>query len=590
VELSLIHFWSLPVRGKNLCVCLSLALLLLATASWPRRARNPAVQPKVTASRQLTHDGLVKMNLASDGANLYFTELADSNAVISRVAANGGEVSRFPVKFPNALLLDVAPRRASLLAAESGAGPSSEDPLWVYSLKGGGARRLGNLTGQEAVWAPDGRHVLSVKGSSLYLADASGAEPKKLVEVPGTPYAPRYSPDGRRVRFSVGDVAQNTSAIWEINSDGSGLHEILADWSDVSSKCCGTWTANGRYYIFQATEKFLGSSGNLFALAETENTGTAISPEKPIRLTEGAVSFSYPVPAADNKKIWSLGLNIRGTVVKYDAASRNYEPFLAGISATDLDFSTDGQWVTYVAIPEGTLWRSKIDGSQRQQLTFAPGRAALPRWSPDGKQIAYVNVQEGKPWAIYIVPAEGGASRQLLAEDRTQIDINWSQDGRQIVFGRITEHSSKGLSIVAYDLQTHELSTIPGSEGLFSPRVSPDGRYIAALAGDLTRLMLYDTQTKQWSQWQTLASGALNYPVWSPDSKSIYFDDLLSGAGAYCRANVGENHYEHLFAYQGVERHLGPFGLWSGRAPDGSALFVQEASTREIYELQVELP
>jgi Tol biopolymer transport system component len=574
------------VQQRYFYACLSVLALPLTLASWSLTLHDSAsaVQPRVTNSRQITHDGLVKTDLASDGTNLYFTELAGENSVVAKVAATGGEVSQFKLDFPNAQLLDVSPARSSLLVAESGSGASAGNPFWVYPLHGGAAQRVGNLTGQSAVWAPDGQHVLLIKGSSLFVADAKGDSAKELASVSGTPYDPHYSPDGKRVRFSVGNVLQNTSSIWEVNSDGSGLHTFLPDWANVSSKCCGNWTADGRYYILQATEVALGSTGGLFAVAEPAN-----STEKPVKLTEGAVSFSRPVPAADNKRIWAMGLNIRGSVVSYDPATGKYVPFLSGISASDLDFSTDGQWVAYIAIPDGTLWRCKIDGTQKQQLTFA-GRAALPRWSPDGKQIAYVNVQEGKPWAIFLVSAQGGNPQQLVAEQRTQIDINWSHDGNKIIFGRITEHKAEGLGIVNYDLKAHQLSTIPGSDGLFSPRLSPDGRYIAALSGDLTKLMLYDTQSQKWSEWQTLESGALNYPVWSPDSKSIYFDDLLSGEGAYCRAKVGENHYEHVFQQNGIERHLGLFGLWSGRAPDGSVLFVQEASTREIYELQVELP
>ena len=544
-------------------------------------------RPRVVESRQITHDGLVKINLASDGSNLYFTELYGNDSIISKVAASGGNVSKFQVSLPSVRLLDVSPAHSSLLAAENTAGPFS-DPLWVYSLHGGNPERFGELSGQEAIWAPDGKHVLLVKSSSLLVSDERGGSVKELVSVDGTPYYPRYSPDGKRIRFSVGDVSQNTSTLWEVNSDGSGLHGLLADWPDVSSKCCGSWTADGRYYIFQATEKILGSSGNLFALAEVGGTDGDAS--KPVKLTEGVVSFSRPVPAGDNKRIWSLGLNIRGSVVTYDPASGKFVPFLGGISATDLDFSTDGQWVAYVSVPDGALWRCKIDGSQKQQLTFSGGRSALPRWSPDGKQIAYVNVEEGKPWAIFLVPSAGGASQPLLEEKLTQIDINWSHDGRQIIFGRITQHNAEGLSIVSYDLHTHKLSTILGSEGLFSPRLSPDGRYIAALSGDLTKLMLYDANSQKWAVWQTLESGALNYPVWSADSKFIYFDDLISGEGAYCRAKVGESRYEHVFLQKGVERYLGPFGLWSGRAPDGAVLFVQEASTREIYELTVDLP
>ena len=194
--------------------------------------------------------------------------------------------------------------------------------------------------------------------------------PKSLLTWRERPTSRDFHPDGQRIRFSVGDISQNTSSIWEVNSDGSGLHALLPDWHDVSSKCCGTWTVDGRYYIFQATENALGSSGNLFALAESTDRFERKRYEKPVRLTEGAISFSRPVPAADSKKLWTLGLNIRGAVVKYEPTSDKYVPFLSGISASDLDFSADRQWVTYVSIPEGTLWRCRIDGSQQQQLTF----------------------------------------------------------------------------------------------------------------------------------------------------------------------------------------------------------------------------
>ena len=208
------------------------AVSLLAIGSYLLWSRIPPIPPRVTGGSQITHDGRVKTNLASDGANLYFTELSDKSSVISRVVATGGDVSKFQVTFPSAQLLDVSPAHSSLLAAENQ--PSSDHPVWLCPLNGGSAARLGDLTGQEAVWAPDGQHVLLVKGSGLFIADGNGGAPKELVNVPGTPYYPRFSPDGKRVRFSVGDISQNTSAIWEVNSDGSGLHALLPDWHDVS--------------------------------------------------------------------------------------------------------------------------------------------------------------------------------------------------------------------------------------------------------------------------------------------------------------------------------------------------------------------
>lgn len=580
------------MRQKKLpAIFVSLAPLFVI-ASWLIAADRPDsnLHPRISGSKQLTFDGLGKTTLGTDGTNLYFTELAGENFIIAKVPAAGGDVSKFDANLSNAALLDVSVKHTSLLAADFSSASSSGYPFWVYSLAGGAAKRLGDLTGHEAVWSPDGQHVLLVKSSTLWVTDATGTPSKELATVKGTPYYPKYSPDGKRVRFSVGDTLANTSSIWEVNSDGTGLHEWLPDWRAVTSKCCGNWSNDGRYYFFQASGNSSTNAGDLYAVPEPAGKADKKKSDPPVKLTEGSISFSRPVFAADNKTMWTLGLNTRVAVVSYNPSNSTYMPYLAGISATDLDFSADGQWVAFVSVPEGTLWRCKIDGSERRQLTSSSSRAALPRWSPDGRQIAYVNVQPGKPWAIQIVPAEGGTSQPLFEEPGTQIDINWTRDGQKIIFGRVTQHNAEGLTILSYDLKTHEATKVPGSEGLFSPRLSPDGRYVAALSGDLTRLMLYDTESSKWSQWQTLESGALNYPVWSTDSKSIYFDDLVSGEGAYCRARIGDTHYEHVFLQKGIERYLGPFGLWSGRAPDGSVLFVREASTREIYELQVELP
>jgi Tol biopolymer transport system component len=84
-----------------------------------------------------------------------------------------------------------------------------------------------------------------------------------------------------------------------------------------------------------------------------------------------------------------VGLLAHGELSRYDVKSQQFSPFLGGISAESVSFSKDGQWVAYTAYPESTLWRSKADGSQRLQLTYPPMVALLPRWSPDGKQLAF---------------------------------------------------------------------------------------------------------------------------------------------------------------------------------------------------------
>ena len=84
--------------------------------------------------------------------------------------------------------------------------------------------------------------------------------------------------------------------------------------------------------------------------------------------------------------------------------------------------------------------------------------------------------------------------RQLMPDDpNPQLDPNWSQDGSKIVFGG--ESSDAAATIRVLDLTTHQVSTLPGSKGLFAPRWSADGRYIPAMSGDSTKLLRFDFQT-----------------------------------------------------------------------------------------------
>ena len=194
-------------------------------------------------------------------------------------------------------------------------------------------------------------------------------------------------------------------------------------------------------------------------------------------MTSSPLSLSSPLPSKDGKKLFVVGQSYRGELTRYDAKSRQFSPFLGGISAEFVAFSRDGQWVAYVSYPEGTLWRSKLDGSSRQQLTYPPMYPVLPRWSPDGKKILFFEfaVSPEKPARIYEIAAEGGSPHLLMPNDgRQQLDPNWSPDGSKIVFGSQSNDPSSTIRIL--DLASHQISTLPGSEGLFSPRWSPDGR------------------------------------------------------------------------------------------------------------------
>ncbi|MGA1987153.1 MAG: hypothetical protein ABSG72_12880 [Candidatus Sulfotelmatobacter sp.] len=600
-----------PVLLAIAAVAGTLAAAGLLPGSRARGAES-AASPRVTSIAQITHDGFRKTNLLADDSQLFVTESPTANRVIAKVSLPGSDRSLVSSPFSNLQALDLSPDHSKLLVAPmqsgssagSSSGGSSYDEFWTLPVAAGSAQRVGDLTGRDAAWSADGRQLVFSKGSTLFVAGANGAQAHAVFTANGTVFGPHFSPDGQRIRFTVSDTAQNTTSLWEVKQDGSSPHPLLANWQHASTACCGSWTADGRYYVFQAQQTVPNTATivtELWALPDSP-PGADFKTSELVQLTSGPMSFgNASLPREKNardknpdnngpdKKLWAIGVQPQGEVVKYDRASKKFIPVIPGVSATDLAFSPDGKWITYVAIPEGTLWRSRANGSDRLQLTSAPDRCALPVWSPDGKQIAYVSMSPGQSWKLFLVPAAGGTSQEVISESGGQIDANWSADGSRLMFGDFRQ-SAGGLSIRILDFKTRNIETIPGSDGLFSPRWSPDGRYIAALSPDNTTLKLFDFQTQKWSNWLVETAGSVSYPVWSKDSQYIYFDDLVNGDESIRRVKVGENHPELSVVLAALDRYPGALGPWIGRTVDGSWMFVRDRSTQEVYQLSMELP
>ncbi|MGA8308774.1 MAG: hypothetical protein WB755_02000 [Terriglobales bacterium] len=125
-----------------------------------------------------------------------------------------------------------------------------------------------------------------------------------------------------------------------------------------------------------------------------------------------------------------------------------------------------------------------------------------------------------------------------------------------------------------------------GSEGFYSPRWSPDGRYIAALQVGPEVLQLYDVRTRQWTK---LADIAVDFPMWSRDSKCVYFDSSESVPKLY-RVRIADRCLEQVATLQGIRLSPSYGGALTGLAPDDSPLVARDVGNQEIYALDVELP
>ena len=410
---------TLEPRPKRRGVFALVAIALVAIVILYFRFAVPLPPPRVSGYAQVTNDGRAKAwpgvsydRLVTDGSRLYYIESPFVSPILKQVSTLGGETSAISTPFLVGSIGDISPDRSSLLVPAFVGLEIEDDPLWVLALPAGTPRRLGELLGGGGTWSPDGQRMFFTNGHDLYVARADGTESKRLASLPGDPYWLSWSPDGSRLRLSVFNPNIGPR-LWEVQADGSHPHPLLPGWNNTSTECCGSWTPDGKYFIFQSNHN---GKEQIWAIPERVGLFRRARGE-PTELTTGPLSYVSAVPSLDGKKLFAIGSQPRGELGRFNQKTQQFEPYLSGISADGVDFSKDGQWVTYVSYPEGSLWRSKADGSERLQLTFPPMQVILPRWSPDKKQIAFTAMLPGRPAQNYLVSANGrylaaGSSRR----------------------------------------------------------------------------------------------------------------------------------------------------------------------------------
>jgi serine/threonine protein kinase/Tol biopolymer transport system component len=547
--------------------------------------RSPESPPTVLSALQVTNDGASKRSLVTDGPRLYFSEYLNGHSVLRQVSTSGGETAPLPISLASADIYDFYPARSELLVKGVAEGSETEWPVWILPLPAGSLRQVGSVLAHSATWAPDGQHIVYARNSTLYTCNSDGSDSRELVKVAGVPFSPRFSPDGRRLRFTVRNIDQRTSSLWEVSADGGAPHPLRPDGNNAAQDFGGTWTPNGKYFLFESTRDH---TQNIFSIRESaplfRKSNTA-----PTQLTVGPLMFSDPTPSLDGKRLFVIGQDRRFDLIGVNGKSRQFSLYLPGVSVGEADILPNGEFV-YVAHPELTLWRSQPEGNSRSQLTYPPMQAHLPHWSPDGAQIAFVGSQPGKPWKIFVMPAAGGTPQQLTAGDHNEGDPTWTPKGDAIVFAGtpwLEYGAASGPNIHIVDVKTSQVSDVPGSENLFSPRCSPDGRYVAALSADSTRLMLYDMANKTWKQ---LAQSRFAFENWSHDGKYLYAEDYSDKIDDLVRISVANGKVEHQLSLKEIPRGFDPWEFWVGLAPDDSPLLMRDRSTREIYSLEVRFP
>ena len=555
-------------------------VVIVTIAAYALRPTPPP--PRVTGYTQLTHDGLPKSFegqtvaiVLTDGSRIYFEENRNSRYIVAQVSAGGGDTVPMPIPFSNVSLDNISLDRSELLVG-SFTGSEVIQPMWIVPALGGSPRRFAETPGSDGAWMPTGERLLA-RDNEL-LAISSKGDQRKLASLPEGSYIYwlRWSPDGKTLRFTTN--SPGGTAMWETGGDGSNPHRLLADWREATQ---GNWTPDGKYFVFAALRN---NRSDIWAMREKGDLLHKFSRE-PVRLTAGPLNMEAPQPSPDGKKILAVGSQQRAEVVRYDAKSAEFVSFLDGISAKGVSFSRDGQWLSYITWPGGELWRCRVDGSEKLQLTAAPLNVESADWSPDGSQIAFNGDRPGERERLFLVPAAAGATREISNGTSYVHNAGWTPDGNSLFL-----FEAEGLgksSLRSLDLKTMKLTTLPDSQDRIGAALSPDGRYVAATDVGSQKLFIFEVATQKWTE---VAKASVNAIRWSGDSKTVYFDSESSAEPAVYRLRMSDHRLETVASLKNLRRVILPFQPWLGLTPDGSPLLMRDTGTQEVYALDFEEP
>ena len=288
--------------------------VLLAVGVLAYFLMRPEPVPTVSNYVQLTHDGQPKSLIGTDGARLYMAVSegntgSGASAGIAQMAVSGGELQKLSI-LPSAGMVPVnlAPDGSAFMVID-GQGSPPRGPLFAIPVLGGSPRRLGDTAGETAAWSPNGNMLVYSDLSSLFVAKADGTESRKVLNASGDIKNVSWSADSSRLQFDVTESVgtRDHQLLWEASANGTGLHRMTPGWHDSDDECCGKWTADGEYFVFQ-------SGGQIWALPRS---GALFhSQPEPIPLTSSPLSLSSPLPSKDGKKLFVVGQSYRGELTQ----------------------------------------------------------------------------------------------------------------------------------------------------------------------------------------------------------------------------------------------------------------------------------
>jgi len=566
---------------------------LVALVLWAFRSLTPDLV--VTRTIKFTTFGLAAGPLATDGQRLYLGIRQGGHREIAYVSAIRGDAADtaptiISTGLPDPRVFDISPDGSELLVGSS-AGSQDDYPVWRLKTSGGSPQRLGNIRAEDAAWSPDGGRIAYVNDASLSVAGRDGSDSVKLAEFAGAPRWPRWSPDGRRIRFTLEEPTWQGLSLWEIGSSGGPPRPIHPDWSHPEDHwgegiSQGLWSRDGRYFFFLKMKFSMENTESVWVQREHGLLGWF---DRPKQIYVGPLSLGSPILSKDGRTIFMTALDDTRELMKQREPGGPFVPWFGHRPVRSITFSPDGQWVAFVDYTDGTLWRCRADGSEGLRLVEFPSRVFGVAWSADGQRLTFADARGQRGGRIFVISRDGGLP--VPVTEGYDESASWFPDGQSILYRHRpwgSDPADDPAGLYKRYLVTSQRTLIPGSETSVDPVLSPDGTLLAAITADLAHLKVYDFAS---GAWRVVAdSPFVKSPAWSRDGKFLYFQSYYEGQSQpIYRVRLSGDSVEKVASSEDF-RSAGVFHvyLFHALAPDGLPVVSLIRNKSDVYAFDLD--
>jgi dipeptidyl aminopeptidase/acylaminoacyl peptidase len=280
---------------------------------------------------------------------------------------------------------------------------------------------------EQVAISPDGTRVAYVQGQhggyAIYVADRNtlSAAPQRISAASDTGHHDEtdvaWSPDGKRLAFLSDTDSAGQLQLYVSNLDGRAAQKLTTLTGFLDSPA---WSPDGKLISLLFTENAPRAAGPLMPM--TPETGLIESKVYEQRLT------TVDVASGQVRQISPANMY----VYEYD-----WSPDSKSFAITAAHGAGDANW--YVA----QLYTLSAEGGEIKPVYKPPFQIAAPRWSPDGNNIAFISgimSDEGSTGGdIFVIPARGGAARNVTPEMKASAGGLWWQSKQKILFSEIVD-------------------------------------------------------------------------------------------------------------------------------------------------------